>query len=424
MDDGNRLPWIIAIILLFFAAFFAVAETALASASKNKIKAQLERGDYRAKKALFCLDHFEDAISTLLVCTNIVHISTAALVTVAVTRRWGLSAVSVSTLITTVVVFFAGEMLPKSIAKKYSEKLLLATAGILRFFMGALAPVSKLLSAIGKIFVKEEDAEISVTEDELYDIIEDMAEEGSIDEEQGELISSAIQFGDVTVDSILTPRVDMVAIDVAANSKSVLELVKGTTHSRLPVYEGTIDNIIGVLHIRKFMKAYLKSKRIPKVRPLLDSVYFTPQTTRIDTLLPILSGKKQNMAVVTDSFGGTLGIVTVEDILEELVGEIWDEDDIVEEAIMSLGNNVYLVDAEETVGDLFDEIDFEDPDEDERYTNLLVSDWVYEHFPEIPKVGDCFEYNGIKVTVSLMDHNRIVRVRVVAPDKVEGGDEE
>ena len=172
------------------------------------------------------------------------------------------------------------------------------------------------------------------------------------------------------------------------------------------------------------MKAYLKSKRIPKVRPLLDSVYFTPQTTRIDTLLPILSGKKQNMAVVTDSFGGTLGIVTVEDILEELVGEIWDEDDIVEEAIMSLGNNVYLVDAEETVGDLFDEIDFEDPDEDERYTNLLVSDWVYEHFPEIPKVGDCFEYNGIKVTVSLMDHNRIVRVRVVAPDKAEGGDEE
>ncbi|MBR5896011.1 MAG: DUF21 domain-containing protein, partial [Lachnospiraceae bacterium] len=179
MDDGSRLPWIIAIILLFFAAFFAVAETALASASKNKIKAQLERGDYRAKKALFCLDHFEDAISTLLVCTNIVHISTAALVTVAVTRRWGLSAVSVSTLITTIVVFFAGEMLPKSIAKKYSEKLLLATAGILRFFMGVLAPVSKLLSAIGKIFVKEEDAEISVTEDELYDIIEDMAEEGS-----------------------------------------------------------------------------------------------------------------------------------------------------------------------------------------------------------------------------------------------------
>ncbi|MBR5944263.1 MAG: HlyC/CorC family transporter [Lachnospiraceae bacterium] len=423
MDDGSRLPWIIAIILLFLAAFFAVAETALAAASKNKIKVALDRGDYRAKNAMYCIDHFEDAISTLLVCTNIVHISTAALVTVAVTRLWGLSAVSVSTLLTTIVVFFAGEMLPKSIAKKYSEKLLLATAGLLRFFMGVFGPVARLLTSIGKLFVKD-DAEVSVTEDELYDIIEDMAEEGSIDEDQSELISSAIQFGDVTVDSILTPRVDMVAIDVAANSKSVLELVKGTTHSRLPVYEGTIDNIIGVLHIRKFMKAYLKSKRVPKIRPLLESVYFTPQITWIDTLLPILSGKKQNMAVVTDSFGGTLGIVTVEDILEELVGEIWDEDDIVEEAFMSLGNNVYLVDAEETVGDLFDEMDYEDPEEDERFTNLLVSDWVYEHFPEIPRVGDCFEYNGLKVTVSLMDHNRIVRVRVVAPDKTEEGGEE
>ena len=250
---------------------------------KNKIKVALDRGDYRAKNAMYCIDHFEDAISTLLVCTNIVHISTAALVTVAVTRLWGLSAVSVSTLLTTIVVFFAGEMLPKSIAKKYSEKLLLATAGLLRFFMGVFGPVARLLTSIGKLFVKD-DAEVSVTEDELYDIIEDMAEEGSIDEDQSELISSAIQFGDVTVDSILTPRVDMVAIDVAANSKSVLELVKGTTHSRLPVYEGTIDNIIGVLHIRKFMKAYLKSKRVPKIRPLLDSVYFTPQSTRIDTL--------------------------------------------------------------------------------------------------------------------------------------------
>lgn len=423
MDDGSRLPWIIAIILLFFAAFFAVAETALSSASRNKIKVALDKGESNAKNAMFCLENFDDAISTLLICTNIVHTSTAALVTIAVTRLWGLSAVSISTVITTIVVFFAGEMLPKSIAKKYSEKLLLATAPFLCLFMKIFKPLSKLLSSIGRAFVKE-DAEISVTEDELYDIIEDMAEEGSIDEEQGELISSAIQFGDVTVDSILTPRVDMVAIDIAASPKSVLEQVKETNHSRLPVYEGTIDNIIGVLHIRKFMKAYLKSRKVPKIRPLLDTVYFTPQSTRIDELLPILSGNKKNMAVVTDSFGGTLGIVTIEDILEELVGEIWDEDDVVEEAFMSLGNNVYLVDAEETVSDVFDEIDFEDPNEDERFTNLLVSDWVYEHFPKIPQVGDSFEYEGVKVTVSLMEHNRILRVRVVAPALVEEGGED
>jgi len=427
MDDGSRLPFIIAIILLFLAALFAVTETALASASRNKIKVAADRGDSRARNAMFCIEHFDNAISTLLVCTNIVHISAAALVTVAVTRLWGLGAVSISTVITTIVVFFAGEMLPKSIAKKHSEKLLLATAGLLRFFMVIFMPVASLLTNIGRSFAEKvkKDGEVSVTEDELYDIIEDMAEEGSIDEEQGDLISSAIQFGDVTVDSILTPRVDMVALDVAATSKSVLELVQNTNHSRIPVYEGTIDNIIGVLHIRKFMKAYLKSKRIPKIRPLLDKVFFTPQSTRIDDLLPILSGNRQNMAVVTDSFGGTLGIVTIEDILEELVGEIWDEDDVVEEAIMNLGDNVYLIDAEETVGDVFDEIDFEDPEEDERFTNLLVSEWVYEHFSQIPKVGDFFEYNGLRVTVSIMEHNRIMRVRLVAPGKEEeGGDAE
>lgn len=226
MDDGSRLPWtpwIIAIILLFCAAYFAVTETAFASASRNKIKSSAERGDQRAK-ALYVLDNFDRAISTLLICTNIVHISAASIVTVAVTKLWGLGAVSISTIITTIVVFFAGEMLPKSIAKKYSEKFAKACAGTLYFFMKLFAPLSALLTAIGQAAAKltKGDPQISVTEDELYDIIEDMTEEGSLNEEQGDLISSALQFGEVTVESVLTPRVDLVAIDIEDSHEEIL----------------------------------------------------------------------------------------------------------------------------------------------------------------------------------------------------------
>ena len=329
MDDGSRLPWIIAALLLVCAAFFAVTETSMASASRSRIKASAERGDFRAKKTLYVLDNFDLAISTLLICTNIVHIAAASIVTLAVTRKWGVSAVSISTIITTVVVFFAGEMLPKSVAKKYSDTLALSCAPVLCFFMKLFAPLSKLLTWIGQAAAKltPGDSQISVTEDELYDIIEDMTEEGSLDEDQGDLISSALQFGDVTVESVLTPRVDIVAININSSHAELLSLIKSTNHSRLPVYEGSIDNIIGVLQIRKYIKAYLRLGENLDIKPMLDEVLFVHQSTNIDELLPILSRRKLNIAVVTDNYGGTLGIVTVEDILEELVGEIYDEED-------------------------------------------------------------------------------------------------
>ena len=331
MDDGSRLPWIIAVLLLFCAAFFAVAETAYASCPKSRVKAAAERGDARAKTALLILDDFDKAISTLLICTNIVHIATASIVTVAVTKLWGLSAVSISTIVTTIVVFFAGEMLPKSIAKKYSEPLALATGPVLRFLMKVFTPLSALLTWIGQSAAKltPEENPVSFTEDELYDIIEDMTEEGSLDEQQGELISSALQFGEVTVESVLTPRVDLVAVDISSSLESILAVIKTTNHSRLPVYEGSIDNIIGVLQIRKFIKAYLRLGNNLDLRPLMDEVFFIHQSTNIDELLPVMSKRKLNMAVVTDNYGGTLGIVTVAAMLEELVGEIWDEDDVV-----------------------------------------------------------------------------------------------
>ena len=425
MDDGSRLPWIIAALLLVCAAFFAVTETSMASASRSRIKASAERGDFRAKKTLYVLDNFDLAISTLLICTNIVHIAAASIVTLAVTRKWGVSAVSISTIITTVVVFFAGEMLPKSVAKKYSDTLALACAPVLCFFMKLFAPLSKLLTWIGQAAAKltPGDSQISVTEDELYDIIEDMTEEGSLDEDQGDLISSALQFGDVTVESVLTPRVDIVAININSSHAELLSLIKSTNHSRLPVYEGSIDNIIGVLQIRKYIKAYLRLGENLDIKPMLDEVLFVHQSTNIDELLPILSRRKLNIAVVTDNYGGTLGIVTVEDILEELVGEIWDEDDVIEEPMVEIGDGVYEVGADETVSDVFDQLGYEDPENDEELVNTLMGEWAYEKFDTIPKPGDSFRYHQVLVTVKDMNHNRIMKLTVaLLPAEEEGGE--
>ena len=425
MEDGSRLPFLCAVLLLFCAMYFAVAETSFASASRTRLRMAEERGDGRAKKALYVLDHFDQAISAILVGTNIVHVSTAALVTLGVTRRWGLSAVSVSTLITTGVVFFAGEMLPKSVAKKFSDKLALSTAGLLVFFMKLFSPVTAFLTWLGQAVSKlaPGDVEKSVTEEELYDIIEDMTEEGSLDEEQGELISSALQFGDVSVENVLTPRVDLVALDIRSSHEEILDCIKTTTHSRLPVYEGSIDHIIGILQIRKYIKAYLREGKDLDIRPLLDEVFFIHQSMNIDELLPVMSKRKHNLAVVTDNYGGTLGLVTVEDILEELVGEIWDEDDIVEEPIVEISEGVFEVDAEESVTDVFERLGYEDPEEDEELVNTLMGEWAYERFAAIPRAGDHFTYHRVSVTVSSMDHNRILKLRVTLLPDAEGGEQ-
>ncbi len=424
MDDASRLSLIIVILLIMCAAYFAVAETSFASVSRVRIKIRAERGEAKAVRALKVLDNFDLAITSILICTNIVHLSAASIATLAVTRMFpGVSgAVTISTFVMTLVVFFAGEMLPKSIAKKYSERLSLAVAGSLWFFMTILKPLASLLTAIGNFAARlaKADPQISVTEDEIYDIIEDMTEEGSLDEERGELISSALQFAETTVESILTSRVDIVALDIEDSAAEMLAAIRAQTHSRLPVYEGSIDNIIGILSIRKFIKTYLREGVDMDVRAILDEPYFIHGSTNIDGLLPEMSKKRLNMAVVTDNYGGTLGIVTVEDILEELVGEIWDEDDVVEEPYIALPDGEWDCTAEMTVSDVFELLELDDDDDDE-FTNKLLGEWAYEQFDFIPSVGDTFEYKNVAVTVSEMRDKRILRLRVHLTDK--GGEE-
>ena len=419
MDDASRLSLIVVILLILCAAYFAVAETSFASVSKVKIKIRAERGEPKAEKALKVLDNFDLAITSILICTNIVHLSAASIATLAVTRMFpGVSvAVTISTFVMTLAVFFVGEMLPKSIAKKYSERLSLSVAGSLWFFMTVLRPIASVLTAIGNFaarFVKA-DPQISVTEDEIYDIIEDMTEEGSLDSERGELISSALQFAETTVESILTSRVDIVALDVDDSLDDILATIRAETHSRLPVYDGSIDNIIGILSIRKFIKTYLREGEKTDLRALLDEPYFIHGSTNIDALLPIMSKRRINMAVVADNYGGTLGIVTVEDILEELVGEIWDEDDVVEEPYTSLDDGAWDCTAEMAVSDVFELL--EKDEEDDEFTNKLLGEWAYEQFDLIPRVGDSFTYDDICVTVTEMRNNRILRLRVALAGK-------
>lgn len=427
--DGSLLSVVIILaVLLLLAAYFAVAETSMASVSKVRIKMKADRGDGRAKKALWVLENFDRAITTILIGTNIVHITAATIVTVTVTNLVTAAngdvgaAVTVSTFVTTLVVFFAGEMLPKSLAKKYSERLSLAVAGSLSLIMKLLRPVAAVLTAIGNFaarFVKS-DPEISVTEDELYDIIEDMTEDKKLSSEQGELISSALQFGGTTVESILTSRVDLAAIDVSMSSEDILEYIRNVKHSRLPVYEGSIDNIIGILQIRTYIKAHLHGE-ISDIRSLLDEAYFVHESMMIDDLLPVMSKKRLNMAVVTDSYGGTLGIVTVEDILEELVGEIWDEDDDVSEPYRQNPDGAWDCDAEMALTDVFELMEFDEADDEDDISNKLLGKWAYEQFAAIPKEGDSFEYHGLKVTVSEMVHNRIMRLTL---SRIEEGGED
>ena len=427
MDDGSLISAIIIIaLLLFFAAYFALCETAFASASRVKLKTACDRGDRRAKKALYVLDNFDKAITTILIGTNITHLAAASYVTVQVTRLWGVDAVTLSTFVTTIVVFMLGEMLPKSIGKKYSRRLALATAGSLSFFMLIFTPISAVLTAIGQAFASltKGDKEVTVTEDELHDIIEAMTDEGELEEEQGELVHSALDFGETTVDSILTARVDLDAVNVADSPADIALQVKRARHSRLPVYEGSIDNILGTLQVRKFIRAWLSEGDAMDIRAILDEPYYVHCSTNIDELLEVMSSRRCSIAIVTDSYGGTLGIVTVEDIIEELVGEIWDEEDEVVETMVRNADGSFSFEADVDIEDAFDFMDFDDPD-DFDFEHKLLGEWAYEQFDLIPSQGDEFAYNGLTVTVEKIENRRIMKLRIALPaaETEEGGEE-
>ncbi|MCD7846224.1 MAG: hemolysin family protein [Oscillospiraceae bacterium] len=428
MDDGSWLSILALALLLLGAAYFALMESSFACASRARVRARQEKGDAQAEKALWILDNFDRAITTILIGTNIIHLSAAAIVTLLVTRLWGTGAVVWGTLVTTLALFFAGEMLPKTIARKYSERICLRFAGSLCFFMRIFTPISAVLTAIGQAVAKltpGNEEEVSVTEDELYDIIEDMTDAGSLEETQGDLVQSALEFGDITVDHVLTARVDMAAVDISWPVDRVMDFIRSHRHSRLPVYDGTVDNIVGVLQIRKYIKTWLEQGDSVELRALLDEAYFVPAGTNVDALLPEMSKKRLNMAIVTDAWGGTLGLVTVEDILEELVGEIWDEEDVVEEHFHPLGGGRYEVDAQMDADEVFELLGYDDPEDDPELAHKSLTEWTLEQFELMPAQRDKFLYHDLEFTVSDIYKHRIRKlvVRQLPGQPEEGGQE-
>ena len=426
MDGDSWLSWTIIAFLLAMAAYFALAETAVTSVSRIRLKLRADRGERRAEQALSVLDRFDLAISAILIGTNIVHLAAATLTTVTVMRTWGAQWVALGTALCTVAVFFAGEMLPKSIAKRYSERCALGVAPSLCFFMRIFAPLARALTAVGEVIARafKGEPEITVTEDELYDIIETMTDEGDLDTQQGELIHSALEFGDVTVERVFTPRVDLAALDADATHEEILSAIRRERHSRLPVYEGSIDNIIGVLQIRRYARSFLREGRPPELRTLLDEPCYVHQSASVDELLEELSRRKLSMAVVTDNYGGTAGVVTVEDILEELVGEIWDEEDEEErQDFVALPDGSFEVSAELDMEDLFDKLDYPDP-EDNDWEHKPVGEWVYEQFDMIPEEGESFTWHRLLVRVASIEHRRILTLNVTLLDAEEGGESE
>lgn len=425
LSQGFIVQGIIILAMLMLAFYFAIAETAFASANKIRIRAAAERGNSRAEKALQVLEQFDKAVTTILIGTNVTHLTIASMVTLIVIDLWGVSYVSLATILTTLVVFFAGEMLPKSIAKRYSEPLALATASSLLGFMKILTPVSFVLTRIGqsasRLLGSQE--EVSVTEEELHDIIEDMVDDGILGEGPSELISSALEFSEMTVESILTARVDMDALEINTPAEQVVAYLLEHRHSRYPVYEGTIDHVVGTVQMRKYLQAYRKNKDL-QLRDMVDEALFVHYSIGVADLIREMNAKKVSITIVLDDWGGTYGLITAEDVLEELVGDIWDEDDVVKEEFSRLEDGTCLVDADMTVGDIFQKMDLElDLDnEEEGFEYKRASEWAFEHFTHIPTAGETFTYQNLAITVAEMEKNRIQRLRLTVLESTgEGG---
>lgn len=318
------------ILLMLGAVFFAAAETALSSVNRIRMISYADDGDKRAKRVLYILDHFDKAITTILIGTNIMQIGCATLSTLLATGLWGDGAVGISTAVTTVIMFFFAETLPKTFAVASSEKIAMMFSGVLVLLMRLFSPISflygKLATLAKKPFKKNIDDDVTVTEDELADIIETVAKEGAIDEDRTELMQSALQFQNITVSEALTPWSKVLTVRTDMPSKQIAEIIGSCSHSRLPVLNAD-NEVVGVLQIRKYLKTYIqRSGKLPLYR-VMDKPQLVQADTPIDELLETLSLNKTHIAIVCDKDKEPTGIITVEDILEELVGEIYDEDD-------------------------------------------------------------------------------------------------
>ncbi len=401
------------IILLLFSAFFSASETALSSVNRIRLKNKADSGNRKAKSAMHLADDFDRTLSTILIGNNVVNIASASIATIVATALLGASGAAVATGVVTVLVLIFGEILPKSYAKENAEKVSIAIAAPLQWLKAVLRPVVWIFVKIKHIFTGRKSNElnviVSVTEEELKTIIDTVEEEGVLDSRETDIIQSAIEFNTITVQDILVPRVDMAAVDMRMPVQEIIDLCVHTGYSRIPVYENNIDNIVGVLRAKDLLHALAKKREI-QIRRMKRDVMFVYRTKRINDLLAELRHNKQHIAIVTDEHGGTVGLVTMEDILEELVGEIYDETDETQNPIRRIDSSRWLVEADLRVDELFEELDIDARDFDSD--SSTIAGWVLEELEHIPESGESFEYKNLKITVQEVDDLRIESVTV------------
>ena len=421
MAVENELYQYLAIlfVLLCGSAFYSASETALSTVNKIRIKHLARNGNEQAAGILKLLEHFDEVLSTILVGNNIVNIATASIATLLCIKLFGdEGSVSIATAITTVFVIVFGEISPKSLAKEYSEPFLLAVHKLLWWNTMLFTPLNYIFKQLKNYLSRRvsgnKTARPSITEAELKVMVDEVENEGTISEEESDLIKSAIEFNDIRVKEIFTPRVDMVACSVTNSNAEIYRLFTTNHFTRLPVYDAEENNIIGLLHAKDFYNSYLKDPKF-NIKTILKNVAYVHRSTKISLLLKNLQHNKLQMAAVIDSYGSVAGIITIEDIMEELVGEIWDEHDEAVSVFHKLGNNRYLVSCDSnsrnaSLRDLFEymQLDFD------LYNleNQSISGWVVESLGEVPKKGDTFTYRDLNVEVTKVDQHRLKKIIV------------
>ncbi|MDO4865171.1 MAG: hemolysin family protein [Clostridia bacterium] len=403
--DGNGTSILALIVLVAMSAFFSASETAYTSLNRVRLKNMAQGGSRRAAKALALAEDYDRLLSGILVGNNIVNILSASLATVLFVRLIGGAGVSVSTAVMTIVVLMFGEIAPKSIAKEHPEKIALAFYPALNAILHILTPIIFLTTCWQKLIYRvvkpEEDR--GITEEELITIVEEAENEGEIDEHESELIRSAIEFNDLTAEDILTPRVELVAVDVEDSLEEIAHTFEESGRSRIPVYEDSVDTIVGILHEKDFYR--LRDSKT--VREMMTAPLCVVPSTQLGVLLKLLQRTKNHMAVVVDEYGGVSGIVTMEDILEELVGEIWDEHDEVVEDIVRLPDGGLRVSGGASLDDLRQYVPIA-----EDFDSVTVNGWVLEVLGHFPQPGDTFDYNGLKVTVESAARRKVDQILI------------
>lgn len=400
-------------ILIIFSAFFSSCEIAYSSVSKIRLKKEAEEGNKKASAAVKIIENYSTALSTILVGNNLVNIFIQSLGTLVFIHYFGDELGQIySIVILTLIVLVFGEIFPKALANKYSYSLSLMYTKMYNFFRIMFYPitfvVNKLIGkAIAKLAPKE--AAPTATDEELITITEELEEEGIIDSDDAELIISAIDFCDITAHEIMIPRVDLFAIDIDDNQEEILSNEEIFRFSRVPVYEDTIDNIIGILDTTLLMKKILVGQQID-LRSMLDEPMYVHKTKHISNILTEFKQNNKHLSIVIDEFGGVMGIVTMEDIVEELVGDIFDEMDEVVLDYKEVSENVYDVDGDMNIYDFFELVEYDDREFESEYTT--VGGWCTEVLEKFPQVGDSFEFANLSITITDAEAMRVGIVRV------------